>query len=149
MRRGASGHYLLWHCVLCHVMLQWLYLLSLLPTLLNCTYCTTPTCLRSLFVGWRALIGLPVAFPFGHGLSYTTFDYSWAPTAGGAKSPPRSASHSPSSHPTGRTAPLSVFGELPTATYLVRVRNSGDVAGREVVQLYLTFPEAAGKYSKV
>lgn len=48
-------------------------------------------------------------FPFGHGLSYTTFDYSGLSGAGGD-----------------------------TATISVTVRNTGDRAGAEVVQFYLT-----------
>lgn len=42
--------------------------------------CTQPGCRYSegLAVGWRGLHGRPVAFAFGHGLSYTAFEYSWA-----------------------------------------------------------------------
>ena len=33
-----------------------------------------------LAVGWRALVDQPVSFPFGHGLSYTRFLYTWLAT---------------------------------------------------------------------
>lgn len=53
-------------------------------------------------------------YPFGHGLSYTDFEYSAAKIS----------------------APvLRVSGTL---TASVQVKNTGDVAGKEVVQLYLT-----------
>ena len=38
----------------------------------NCAYG------ERLNVGWRALHGKPVAWPFGHGLSYTSFTYGWS-----------------------------------------------------------------------
>jgi len=31
---------------------------------------------EGLFIGWRALIDTPVAFAFGHGLGFTTFEYT-------------------------------------------------------------------------
>ncbi len=58
------------------------------------------------------------AFPFGHGLTYTTFEWSGA---------------------TARAAAWPVDGE---ATAGVTVRNTGDRAGTEVVQLYLHDPVA-------
>ena len=58
------------------------------------------------------------AFAFGHGLSYTTFDWTGA---------------------TRETADWAVDGE---ATVGVTVRNTGDRAGTEVVQLYLHDPVA-------
>ena len=61
-------------------------------------------------------------FPFGHGLSYTTFAYD-----GFTVSPRRDAK-----------------GE-PEATAKVKVTNSGTRAGAEVVQLYVGFPAAAGE----
>lgn len=67
---------------------------------------------EGIFVGyrWYEKENIPVLFPFGHGLSYTRFDYSdlkIAPQKDG------------------------------TAIVSVKVSNSGPVAGKEVVQLYV------------
>lgn len=59
------------------------------------------------------------AYPFGHGLSYTSFDWSDA----------------------GVAAP--VIGTDGTARLTVTVRNTGDRAGSDVVQLYLNDPVAS------
>lgn len=81
-----------------------------------------------LNVGWRNLIGKPVAFPFGHGLSYTSFTYQWAVT------------------------PVSKFdanvGQQPYEV-IVDVRNEGASQGQDVVQLYLRFPAMAGEPEKL
>jgi beta-glucosidase len=82
---------------------------------------------EGLFIGYRHhdAIGGPVSYPFGHGLSYTTFGYSdlvVAPAtfvdAGGWRGAPK----------------LEV-----TAT----ITNTGPVAGKEVVQLYVGQPGAS------
>ncbi|MCU0486751.1 MAG: hypothetical protein MUC85_11660 [Anaerolineales bacterium] len=52
---------------------------------------------------------MEVLFPFGHGLSYTTFAY--------------------------RDLALTLEGETVTATF--KVKNTGTVAGKEIVQLYV------------
>ncbi|MDE6339734.1 MAG: glycoside hydrolase family 3 C-terminal domain-containing protein, partial [Muribaculaceae bacterium] len=65
---------------------------------------------------YRYFKGKPL-YPFGHGLSYTTFEYD------------------------SITAPESVATTGETEV-TVKVRNSGDRAGDEVVQLYLTYPES-------
>jgi beta-glucosidase len=71
-------------------------------------YNRKPTAMRGyLFASSRPL------FPFGHGLSYTTFSYS-APTVSPARIPPDGQ-----------------------ATASVEVANTGERAGDEVVQLYL------------
>ena len=68
---------------------------------------------------YRYFTGEPL-WPFGYGLSYTTFKYT------GLSLP---------------KAPIAAGDPLEVA---VTVTNSGKVAGDEVVQLYLKFPEVAG-----
>jgi len=77
---------------------------------------------EGIFVGYRyyGTFGVKPAYPFGHGLSYTDFTY------GGLKLSSKQ------------------FGGKLTAA--VTVTNTGKVAGREVVQLYLGAP--AGRLSK-
>jgi len=67
---------------------------------------------EGIFVGYRYYesVELPVRYPFGHGLTYTTFEYSQLEVARG--------------------------GESATVT----VSNTGPRAGREVVQLYVSAP---------
>jgi beta-glucosidase len=69
---------------------------------------------EGLFVGyrWYDARHLDVMFPFGHGLSYTTFDYS--------------------------TVALATDGDDILATFTVT--NSGDRSGREIVQSYVSVP---------
>ncbi|WP_243064963.1 glycoside hydrolase family 3 C-terminal domain-containing protein [Humibacter sp. RRB41] len=73
-----------------------------------------------VFVGYRWFDArqLPVSYPFGHGLSYTTFEYSGLST--------------------------SVEGEDadPSVHVSVTVTNTGHAAGREVVQVYVAAPSA-------
>ena len=66
---------------------------------------------EGLFVGYRWYDGrcLEVAFPFGHGLSYTSFDY------------------------TDAVVTVNSAGGLDVS---VTVTNTGGVAGREIVQVY-------------
>lgn len=73
---------------------------------------------EGVFIGYRAWerAGAEPAYCFGHGLGYTDWAYetaAFAPAAGG--------------------------DELGTVT--VRVRNTGERTGREVVQVYLAVPE--------
>ena len=58
--------------------------------------------------------GDDVAFPFGYGLSYTTFEYS--------------------------DVALSYDAASATYTMKVKVTNTGDVAGKETVQVYVSSP---------
>ncbi|MFE6030684.1 glycoside hydrolase family 3 C-terminal domain-containing protein [Streptomyces niveus] len=67
---------------------------------------------ESVWVGYRYYDGrkLPVAYPFGHGLSYTDFEY---------------------------TAPRATVHEDESVTVEVTVRNVGERDGFEVVQVYV------------
>ncbi len=78
---------------------------------------------EGVFVGYRGLdaTARPVAYPFGHGLSYTTFGYRDLAVT-------RSGSHD--------------GGDL-VLTVAATVTNTGDRAGREVAQLYVGDPVAA------
>ena len=71
---------------------------------------------EDIYVGYRyySTFGVDVAYPFGYGLSYTTFDYS---------------DFDVQKQEDGRL--------IATCT----VTNTGKVAGREIVQLYLSKPE--------
>jgi len=57
------------------------------------------------------------AYPFGHGISYTSYEY----------------------------ADISVQGRVVNCS----ITNTGDVAGKEIVQLYIGFPEEAGEPPKL
>ena len=66
---------------------------------------------ESIYVGYRYYdtAGIPVLFPFGHGLSYTTFEYS--------------------------DLRLNRSGDTVTAVF--KVKNTGSIAGKETAQLYV------------
>jgi len=72
---------------------------------------------EDIYVGYRYFdtFGKQVSYPFGYGLSYTTFEFT---------------------NPAIRTE-----GGVYTVT--VEVKNTGKMAGKEVVQLYVTAPNAA------
>ena len=71
------------------------------------------------FVGYRYYdtVQKDVLFPFGHGLSYTQFSY------------------------TNLTIGASNITENDTVSLSVDIRNSGDVAGKEIAQLYIAPPK--------
>ena len=75
---------------------------------------------EGVFVGYRYYDkkNMDVLFPFGYGLSYTTFEYS------------------------NLTLDKSEMNDTDTLTVSVNVRNTGKVKGKEVVQLYVGMPES-------
>ncbi|MFI5852677.1 glycoside hydrolase family 3 C-terminal domain-containing protein [Streptomyces parvulus] len=75
---------------------------------------------EGLLVGyrWYDTRRMPVAHPFGHGLSYTTFSYD------------------------GLDAVIRSDGAEPEVEVTVTVTNTGDRTGTETVQLYVTDPES-------
>lgn len=76
---------------------------------------------EGIYVGyrWYESRNVPVLFPFGHGLSYTEFEYGEAKLSASALA-------------VGRTLEVSV-----------PVKNVGKMAGAEVVQLYVSDPECS------
>lgn len=75
---------------------------------------------EGIFVGYRYYEAkqLPVLFPFGFGLSYTSFEY------------------------TGLTISQSRIQDTETVDVEVNVKNTGSRAGKEIVQLYVTDVES-------
>ena len=67
-----------------------------------------------------------VTYPFGYGLSYTTFEWELA----------------------GISSSLTIEDPAQTITMKVKVTNTGDVAGKDVVQLYATTPYTSGGIEK-
>ena len=78
---------------------------------------------EGVFVGYRGFdaADLPVAYPFGHGLSYSTFRYSALNVTHGG----------------------SLDGGDLTVTVSCSVTNAGERPGREVAQLYVGDPDAS------
>lgn len=70
-----------------------------------------------IYVGYRYFdtFGLDVAYPFGYGLSYTDFDFS----------------------------DIAVEADTETVTATVTVTNTGEAAGKEVVEIYYSAPEVS------
>ena len=71
---------------------------------------------EGIWVGYRyfATAGKPVSYPFGYGLSYTSFSY---------------------------TKPVVKVEKDGTVKATVTVTNTGKVAGKEIVELYVTAPD--------
>lgn len=70
---------------------------------------------EGIFVGYRYYDkkGIEPLFPFGYGLSYTTFEYN------------------------GISIDKKEINDNETVTVTVKVKNTGNVAGKEIVQLYV------------
>lgn len=70
---------------------------------------------EGLYIGYRFYEAkdIPVLFPFGHGLSYTTFGYSNMRVSAGT------------------------FKDVEGLTVAVDITNTGQVAGQEIVQIYV------------
>jgi beta-glucosidase len=70
---------------------------------------------EGLYIGYRhyELLGLAPLFPFGHGLSYTTFAYGKP------------------------TISSTILRDLDNITVTIPVTNSGRVEGAEIVQAYI------------
>lgn len=90
---------------------------------------------EGLAVGWQGMDGIDVTFPFGHGLSYTTFEYSSL------------GLHVVVDRQTAGDLPGGCAQALVCMT--VHITNSGNRSGVEVAQLYLGFPQEAGEPPKV
>ena len=76
---------------------------------------------------WNSWYDSQVIYPFGYGLSYTTFEWKVLGSA---------------PNNTG------VLNENDTITVMVQVTNTGDVAGKDVVELYYTAPYTTGGIEK-
>jgi len=70
---------------------------------------------ESVYVGYRYYdtVGCDVLFPFGHGLTYTTFEYSDLQLS------------------------KSSLADNDTLTVSIKLKNTGQVTGKEIVQLYV------------
>jgi len=76
---------------------------------------------EGIFVGYRYYDkkGIEPLFPFGYGLSYTTFEY------------------------TGISVDKKEINDNETITVTVKIKNTGDLPGKEIVQLYVRDVESS------
>lgn len=81
------------------------------------------------------------SYEFGYGLSYTTFSVSSNITVSKTNSTAFQNTYSSGLRSIGGRADLWDI----VATVSTSVTNTGNLAGSEVAQLYVSFPEAAGK----
>ncbi|KAG7099440.1 hypothetical protein E1B28_001291 [Marasmius oreades] len=91
---------------------------------------------EGLFVDYRHFdqANVQPRFEFGFGLSFTNFTYSGLSIGGST------GGYTPTSGP-GSSLDSGLHEKVVNVAFTIR--NSGDVAGNEVPQLYLTFPSAA------
>ena len=94
-------------------------------------------------VGYRHLLekGITAAYPFGFGLSYTTFSYS---DFHFRRVPGKEAASSKNPEQSGQAQDNAA---LPCIEVSCTVTNTGKTAGKEVVQLYATAPD--GKFREL
>lgn len=90
---------------------------------------------EELLIGyrWYDAHNVTPRYPFGHGLSYTTFTYSQLLVA----KLPVNAGVLPNNHVQTRTTPVISMN--------FRIANTGSVNGDEVAQVYLAYPSAANE----
>lgn len=86
---------------------------------------------EGIFIGYRHYdaLDMDVLFPFGYGLSYTTFEYSQLTIR------------------VNDTA-TDKGKDTDTITVAVKIKNTGNIAGKEIVQLYISHEEASIKRPK-
>jgi beta-glucosidase len=77
---------------------------------------------------WFDHANIEPLFPFGHGLSYTSFNYSNLKVS---------------------TSVGNKKNKDVNVTAIISIKNAGHVDGAEVVQAYLSFPDSAGEPPKV
>jgi len=87
---------------------------------------------EGVFVGWRGLQDKDVLFPFGHGLSYTSFSYSELELSTVAQ---------------GAGAMSGCAGSV--VCIKVRIANTGSISGVEIAQMYMGFPDGVGEPAMV
>lgn len=111
--------------------------------------CNTTECDfdEGVFVDYRYFESqnVSIRYPFGHGLSYTSFTYSSEVTAVVTNQTALG-----SKYPTGQLALggyADLFDEIVTVS--TSIENSGGIDGAEVAQLYVTFPEEAAEPTRV